>query len=200
MAYHYTNALDLEGDDAPAEQIIMSNFREAMLSHSFFVSDISFGSHKYETEADPTTSQNSYKEIISRAYVIGYLPRTLARRFMNEINTTHEKIAEPINIMRNDLFNTINPSLVPNIPISYYRVAPTFNELGTKPYRKLEHLNLLDSSDGFAAAAAANGITTDLQDIIQVAVIDPKTSRLANATGGLFNSIYEALVTAQGHG
>lgn len=200
MAYHYTNTLDLEGDDTPVEQIVMSNFREAMLSHSFFVSDISFGSHKYETEADPTTSQNSYKEIISRAYVIGFMPRALSRRFLNEINTTQEKVAEPINIIRTDLFSTINQSLVPNIPISYYRVSSTFNELASKPYKKLEHLNLLDSSDGFAAAAAANGITADLQDIVQIVVIDPKTSRQANATGGLFNSIYDALIRAQGHG
>jgi hypothetical protein len=171
------------------DEIISNNFRSAMLSYSYLITDISFGSHLYEQRSD-----GCYREVINRAYTIGFMPKTLAEQFIPYISTTGEKMAEKINILRSELYDTISPSLIPKITTSFHRVAPQFEDLSRTPYRTHEFIETLESDTSFMAALSRFGITEGTEDIVGVVIIDPKAGRLANGHDGLFASIQATFV------
>jgi hypothetical protein len=171
------------------DEIISNNFRSAMLSYSYLITDISFGSHLYEQRSD-----GCYREVINRAYTIGFMPKALAEQFIPYISTTGEKVAEKINILRSELYETISPSLIPKITTSFHRVAPQFEDLARTPYRAHEFIETLESETSFMTALSRFGITEGIEDIVGVVIIDPKAGRLANGQDGLFASIHTAFL------
>lgn len=173
-----------------AEEITTRNFTEDCATHNILVNKIQFGGYKedYITDDGP----EYFLQTVKRAYVSAYMPKSFAQQFIDNINLEGNCIAEKIKYVRDDMYETIYPSLIPHVPTSYQRRHTSTNTISTIPFEVDSNYNLLVNKTNYEYFLSEFNIT-NYDDIGYVLILDPKSGREANAYPGLFSEIGKAV-------
>jgi len=191
----FQEALDniLTADTSQHQSIMemsINNFKYDCAEHGVLVHSVQFGGHNVEHITDD--GQPYYQQTINRAYVELYMPREKAHRFINEINVEGTVVAEKVRYLHDDMYDTINPGLIQQIPRRYQRRHTSQETLTTLPFELDAIYNLLVSKSNYEYFLERYHIT-DYEDLEMVFVIDPRTGKKANAYPGLFSEVGNAI-------
>jgi hypothetical protein len=174
------------------EEIVSRNFREDCISHNILVSYLQFGGFKEEYIT--IEGQSYFEQIVKRAYVTAYMPKLMSQQFIDNINLEGNVIAEKIKFVRDDIYDTIYPSLIPNIPTSYKRTHTDYPLLTSVHFEVDSMYNLLVNKTDYEYFLSEFNIT-QYEDIDFVLILDAKSGRKAHAYPGLFYEIGKAVRT-----
>ena len=172
------------------EEITTRNFREDCANYNVLTHSVQFGG--YKEEYIDNEEENYYQQTIQRAYLTAYMPKSLAYQLIDAINVEGNVIAEKIKYVRDDMYETIYPSLIPHVPTSYQRRHTSTNTISTIPFEVDSNYNLLVNKTNYEYFLSEYNITI-YDDLEFVLILDPKSGRKANAYPGLFSEIGKAI-------
>lgn len=173
-----------------AEEITTRNFSEDCATHNILVNKIQFGGYKEEHITDD--GPEYFLQTVKRAYVSAYMPKSFAQNFIDNINLEGNCIAEKIKFIRDDLYDTIYPTLIPFIPTSYQRRHTDYQSITSTHFEVDQIYNLLVNKTNYEYFLSEFNIT-NYDDIDYVLILDPKSGREANTYPGLFSEIGKAI-------
>jgi hypothetical protein len=168
------------------EQIITQNFEDDCISHNVIPLSISFGEQKQE-ELD-----GGFKQTVEKAWTELILPINLVRPFIDAINIEGTVVAEKIKCLRDDMYDTVSPSLIPSYTISFTRSAETLEAISTKPFEEERRCKFIMPKSIYEDDLYDIGLT-EYDTVERVFVVDPRTNKKAHAYPGLFSEIGRAI-------
>jgi hypothetical protein len=174
------------------EEITINNFKVDCANYGILIDKVQFGGYKTESVANSIEEPFSIEQIIERAYTIIYMTKDIAYEFINHINIEGNVIAEKIKYVRDDMYDTIYPSLIPNIPTSYSRNHVSDIVINTIPFEIQSIYNLVVNKSNYEYFLSQYSIV-NYDNLEMIMVLDPKSGRKANAYPGLFSEIGKAI-------
>lgn len=165
-----------------SDNIIIQNFEDDCITHNVIPINISYGKQNQE-ELD-----GGFRQTVEKAWTELILPINLVRPFIDAINYQGIVLAEKINYLRDDIYDTVSPSLIPSYTISFTRSAETLETISTKPFEEERKCKFLMPKSIYEDELFIIGL--DKEDTVgRVFVVDPRTDKKANTQPGLFSEI-----------
>lgn len=172
------------------EEITTNNFKVDCAEHNILVDRVQFG--RYKTEYINNEESQYIEQIIERAYAILYMKKNIAREFINFINIEGNVIADKVKYIRDDMYETISPSLINNVTISYSRRHINEESIISIPFEVKSIYNIIVSQSNYEYFLSHHNIV-NYDNLEMIMVLDPKSGRKANAYPGLFSEIGKAI-------
>jgi hypothetical protein len=185
------NIIDMYPSFTTEEEIVTNNFKVDCAEYNILVHRVQYGGYTLEHVQDQEPQY--YEQTIQRAYATIYVPRNMSHQLIDAINLEGNLVAGKINYLHDEMFQSINPSLIGQVPISYVRRHTDVVTITNKPFEVKENYNLLVNKSYYEEELSEYDIT-NYDDLDMLLIIDPKSGRKANAYPvGLFVDIGKAI-------
>jgi hypothetical protein len=174
--------ININTENMSDDNIIMQNFEDHCIANNILPLTISYGEQKQEE------LEAGFRQTVEKAWTELILPINLVRPFIDAINFQGTVVAEKIRCLRDDMYNTVSPSLIPSYTISFTRSAETLETISTMQFEEERRCKFIMPKSIYEFDLFDIGLT-EYDTVGRVFVVDPRTDKKANAQPGLFTEI-----------
>lgn len=167
-------------------EMSINNFKYDCAHFNILVHYVQSGGNQVEHILNQ--EQPYIEHTVYRAYTILYMNREKAYNFINRINLEGTVTADTVKWISDNLYNTINPCLIQNIPTSYTRRHASEEIIDTLPFEVQGTYKLLINKITYEDNLSGYSIN-NYDNLEMVLVIDTKSGKKVDDHPGLFSEI-----------